>query len=125
MEEDLSGYEILDHRAGKGSTCFGKGPLLSASEMILYMKLPSGRACSGQKCQNLKYFQGEKYHSISNARIRLLCSLLMYPQRPTVGLCRMDGPCLLLECLSIQFSEERIIIMKSQIIILTRGTNTI
>lgn len=89
--------------------------------MILYMKLPSGKACSGQKCQNLKYFQGEKYHSISNARIRLLCSLLMYPQGPTVGLCRMDGPCLLLECLSIQFSEERIIIMKSQIIILTQG----
>lgn len=33
----------------------------------------------------------------------------------------MDVPCLLLECLSIQFSEERIIIMKSQTIILTQG----
>lgn len=36
MEEELSGYEILDLRAGKGSTCFGKGPLLGDSDDFVY-----------------------------------------------------------------------------------------
>ena len=123
MEEKFSGYEILDHGAGKSSTCFGKGPLLGDSEMILCMKSPSGKACSGQKCQKLRCFQGEKVPlHYKQCKVRLLWSLLMYPQSPrVVRLCHMDLPCLLLECLSIWFSEERIITMKSQTIILTQG----
>ena len=70
------------------------------------------KAWSGQKCQNVKYFKGEKHHStISNARIRLLCSFLRI----------LKAPCLFLECFSIQVSEERIIIIKPQTIILTQG----
>lgn len=74
-----------------------------------------------ESIKSLKYFQREKcFSTTSNARARALWSLL-YPQGPSVGLCNMDIQCLHRECLSIQFSEARIIIMKFQTITLTHG----
>lgn len=121
-KEELSGCEILGHGAGKCRTYFGRGPLLGDSEIILCMRLPSEKIFSGWKYQKPEISsRGEILLHYKQCKGKTTLVFTTFPPGPGIGLCNMDVQCLLLECLFIQSSEERIIIMKFQTVILTQG----
>lgn len=113
--------EVLDHGAGKGRTSFEQALLLDDSD-ILCMRLPSVKACYGWKRQKPEIFsRGKVLPHFKQCKNKTSLVFTVDSLGPSIGLCNMDVWCLLLECLSIQCSEDRIIIMKFQTITLIQG----